>query len=383
MAQLRNFTPFANMQFVNLDAHGREFGIYMVKTAFDILPDGTCRLSDEQEPFAFTDDFHGEVNESAVRYASDLVPYKPATDVVLNATAFSRAGKPSTQWTCGIEIKHAGTDDVWLSKRLQINGPRTWERSWRKWRLSEAAAITSLDIRYEHAYGGMFETGKDADDAPVVLAFEKNTIGQGFASAAKDHGDTSIPAPQILREGEMLNDPFVPRDPAGFGPIPAAWLPRRPLGGTYDAHWEENVWPYWPADYDFAFHNSASCGLSAPLPGGAQLECSLLNLHPDKPVWTIQLPDPKLLALCAQGDEMFYQDLQIDTIYFDIAEDRLHDPRLFIVSRMMFDWTDTDGIVLMTNKTGKIKAEVRPPPHPHDVARLPDPEGADPQEQTA
>ena len=383
MAELRNLTPFANMQFVNLDTQGREFGIYMVKTAYDILPDGTCKVSDEQEPFALTDQFHGAINESSVRYASDLVPYKPATDVVLNATAFSRRARPTDAWECGIEIKHAGTDDIWLSKRLAVSGPREWRKTWLGWKLSDAEPISSLDIRYEHAFGGMYEDGVDEDDAPVLVANEKNTIGLGYVKSESDHNGDPIPAPQILFTSDTLDDPFASLEPAGFGPLPAAWLPRRPLGGTYDANWEDNVWPNWPADYDFAFHNCASAGLSAPLPHNATLECRLTNLHPDKPVWDLQLPKPDLVALCSRDGEVTYQAFQLDTIYFDIADDRLHDPRIFMVSRMVFDWEETDDILLMQNTASQSSPDLLAPPHPHDVARFPEPEDVIPEEASA
>lgn len=43
----------------------------------------------------------------------------------------------------------------------------------------------------------------------------------------------------------------------GFGPIPLTWPQRLSKAGTYDATWLRERWPYYPADFDWTFCNSA------------------------------------------------------------------------------------------------------------------------------
>lgn len=378
MAELRNLTPFANFQFPSWDAEGNEFGTLMVKTAWDILPDGSCRLSDEQEPFAFTDLYHGDMHHSALRYASDLVPYKPRMDVVLNATAFAPGGAPSARWEAGVDMRVVGEDAPCLSQRLAITGPRQWQRQRLRWVLDDPAPISRLDIRWDHAYGGTIETDRDDFSQPILTAFEQNPLGQGFARAdVQPRRRRPIPAPQILGPEEELKDPFAEAAPVGLGPIPAAWLPRRPLGGTYDAHWEETRWPGWPEDYDFAFHNAAPRAMQVPLMVGPELEFRLTNLHPDKPEWVITLPDARLSAYCAVDGQGSFAAMALDTVFLDIAEDRLGDPRIFTVSRLVFDWQAVDWIVL--SRRGKAAprpdpARQPPIPKPADVGRYAPPD---------
>ena len=57
-----------------------------------------------------------------------------------------------------------------------------------------------------------------------------------------------------------------PRDrplPRGFGPVARHWLPRRALGGSYDAAWVEARVPLWPADVDPRFFMAAPEPLQA------------------------------------------------------------------------------------------------------------------------
>ena len=124
MVTIRNLTPFANLRFSNLDARGQEFGVFMVKTAMDILPDGTCRFSDEQEPFVLTDQFHGDLNTSALRMASEFVPYKPVTDVMADAVAYAPGGKAASQWSCAIQVHDA--EGLAVQKAVRVSGPRHW-----------------------------------------------------------------------------------------------------------------------------------------------------------------------------------------------------------------------------------------------------------------
>jgi hypothetical protein len=47
------------------------------------------------------------------------------------------------------------------------------------------------------------------------------------------------------------------RVPAGFGPIPREWEPRRTLAGTYDRQWQETRFPLYPRDLDERFFQCA------------------------------------------------------------------------------------------------------------------------------
>lgn len=365
---LRNLTPFPNLQFANWDQHGREFGVFMVKTAWDIAEDGTCTLSDEQEPFTFTDTYHSEVNESSPRYASDLVPFKPRTDIILNATTFAPHGRKSSSWIASVEVVETTGASVIGKKDIAVTGPRVWQPTRRGWQLSDAEPIASLDIRYEYTFGGTLPAGKDDEGQDLWKAFERNPIGHGWITKTSDR--QPITAPQLLANEHDLADPYAVQKPVGLGPIPAAWLPRRPLGGTYDQNWIDHTWPGWPADYDFSFHNAASDEFACDLPVGAGVQLTLENLHPTMTRWIIQVPDPQLVAYLQVGTEVVPYALMADTVFLDIAEDRLSDPRVFVVSRLVFDRTTTDGITLCRVLNGIRKEELRPPPHPHSVAQF-------------
>lgn len=364
---LKNMTPFANMQFSNWNAQGREFGIFMVKSAWDILPDGSVSQSMEQEPFVFSDVPFGAVNQSAVRYASDLVPFKPATDVILNATSFAPGGGDMPEWDARVEVWDTDTDVCHIDKRLVVRGPCAWTKSWGAWTLTDPEPIAQLNLRYEHAFGGAVQVGEDEGGAPVFEAFPYNPVGTGFI---KETGSAPIPAPQIIGLGQAPKDPLDHMPPMGVGPVPAAWLPRLPLGGTYDANWEENIWPNWPADYDFAFHNSASDGMTCVIPTGHGLRLRLTHMHPEHPEWVITVPDPGLVAhLLMRDGTRVAQALRTDTVYLDVAADRLNDPRVFLVSRVVFDPGAVDTIVL--NRKGSRTPPMVAPPHPDEVARTP------------
>ena len=66
---------------------------------------------------------------------------------------------------------------------------------------------------------------------------------------------------QIEDPKNPIADPYKAYAPESLGAIPPAWEPRLPLGGAYDDHWQKNIWPEWPPDYSFAYHNSAHPGL--------------------------------------------------------------------------------------------------------------------------
>lgn len=365
MVKITNFTPFANLRFSNRNAAGKEFGVFMAKTALDIGMDGECRFSSEQEPFVFTDTYHGDLNLSSVRYPSDFVPYKPHSEVIVDATAYAPGGKPATEWPVSIKV----SDDlgIFVHHELRVTGPRKWtptwlrelsdgqKRDWRKfkplfrgWALSSPGPIRSLPIRYEHAFGGTIDKGFDDDGNPVLEAFQHNPIGCGLIDPEFTDHTKPVHAPQILSRDTVLSDAHGQYAVEGLGPVPPAWLPRRPLVGTYDEHWIEHIWPNWAVDYDYRFHNSAPVGSQGAryLEGSVRIE--LQNLFPDRPDFSIRLPDEQLVAMSLRDDETVVPlKMVLDTVFLEISERDRNDPRIYCIWRTPYDMAVTEGLALL------------------------------------
>ena len=346
MTRIINFTPFANLRFSNLDAQGNEFGVFMVKTAHDIPAEGPCTLSSEQEPFVLTDSYFGELNTSPLRYPSDMVPWKPATDVILDAIAYAPSGQPSAEWQVGIRIRDA--QGMELEKRLRVTGPREWSGQSGRRQISAPRPVPDLPIRYDLAHGGILSDGEDKDGQPIMRACETNPVGCGWLDRAPKRDERNHAAPQISGVDGSLPDPAREVPPEGFGPIPPAWLPRRSYAGTYDDHWLNEVWPGWPHDYAFRFHNAAHPDLQSAGHMRGALSIELTHLHPDRPVWRFSLPDerPVVVALCEHGGTTLIE-LQRDTVFLDIGEDAGTDPRVFCVWRTPFDPLNTESLTVM------------------------------------
>jgi hypothetical protein len=171
-----------------------------------------------------------------------------------------------------------------------------------------------------------------------------NPVGSGWCPGNLADG---APAPQIEAVEIPVTSPETRYTPQGFGPIPPAWLPRRALGGTYDQDWIDHVWPNWPSDYDFRYHNSAHPDLQAPRHLEGALLIELENLHPERPVWRFSVPDERLVAIAAAHDgSVQVLEMVRDTVFLDIGEAADDDPRLLSVWRTPFDLLTTRGLTL-------------------------------------
>ncbi|MGU3494351.1 DUF2169 domain-containing protein [Xanthobacteraceae bacterium A53D] len=390
--EIDNLSPFPHLVFSNTDARGHAFGVLMVKATLDIGADGVCTIAAEQEPFNFTDATHGAVNVSSLRHPSDLVAYKPATDIIVNAVAYAPGGEPARSWTAGLKVADGSGQSV--ERMVRITGPRQWEarfsapptreqkddperlrRLFRDWALTEATPISSLPVQYEWAYGGLMPQGADDDGNPILAAHEENPLGRGWIDAAWTDLRTPVPAPQIEDPDAPVTEAGRHTPPAGLGPLPPAWLPRRPLGGTFDQHWKDHVWPRWPADYDFAYNNSAPEGLRhAPHLNGA-LSVDLVHLRPGGARLRLALPDTGLIAGIVSHDRSVrYFHAALDTVFLDIAAEDLFHCRVQITHRLVFHPGNTRFIAIgMPSAADRAEIEagsrhVAPPPHPHDVA---------------
>lgn len=321
--EIINHTPFPTLAFKTWDQHRKASQVVVMRATFVIGTDGTLELSGEQEPIATEDEYFGEPNRSSVRQESDLVPFKPRCDVIVNATAHAPGGRPSFEFAAGIRINRTSGENndmgpPLLEKKLLVTGPRCWDKGFLgSWKLkSPTAPITSLPLRYEHAFGGECRINRDDPDgrrvdmefrltreqlnlhpdgpasAPLAhTACGENPFGIGFTEEwyLTVKSIRNIPAPQIDSPESPVTAPCKSYTPQGFGVIAKAWAPRLKLAGTYDDEWLNRRWPSLPEDFDMAYWNGAHPDMQTPYLTGGEM-VTLSNLTPDG-ILVFKLPD--------------------------------------------------------------------------------------------
>lgn len=304
----RNFTPFPPLQFESRDENRNDFGVVVLRGTFEIRNGARLRLVQEQEPVVVADEYYGEPGQSSLRFESNIAPYKPKTDLLVNAIAFPPSGQPETEWPVRVEVGGA-------SKELLVTGPRQWTKSsLGGWRLSDIEPAAAVPVRYEYAYGGADLEG----DGGVC---EENPVGVGFCSSQPEG---PVPAPQVLppggtglRFGEAV-------DVAGLGPVAPAWSPRRLRAGTFNAAWEKTRWPDLPEDFSFEFYNTASAGLTLPGFADGTETIRLTNLS-RVPNLQFQLPSFELATLLRFEDgRVIPGPVNLDTIHVEVPDNRVY-----------------------------------------------------------
>ncbi len=303
----RNFTPFPPLQFESRDEKRNDFGVIVLRGTFQIENGQRLKLVQKQEPLVMADEYFGEPGHSSLRFESSLAAYKPRTDLLIHANAYSPSGNPEKEWVASVEFAN-------IRKQIRITGPRRWEKGLIGRSLTPVEPADCVPVRYELAYGGTYEKNGQ------LFIHEENPIGCGFVDL-----DTKDPvtAPQILPVG--IEPVFgKPVSVEGLGPIPPGWLPRRAKAGTFNVIWEKTRWPDLPEDFSFAFYNTASAGLTLSGFCKGQETIKLLNLSESRQL-SFQLPCFQLASLFRFEDgRIIPGPINLDTIHVDVPESRAY-----------------------------------------------------------
>ena len=261
-----NQTPFEAIQFETLDQFDAGFHVFVAKVSYTIdrVEGGEGSLLTEMEtpaPLAVEDEYWGQMHLSGVRHESDLAPYKPRCDILVNATAHAPGGKPTRRFDVRLRVRNSATPaalpeaprglnplqdpsdkevDHWqravayarshpipgatlIDKTLTINGERLfrkkarlfrlfwWTLKWASlglirrnpWKLSAAKKLTELPLRYESAFGGQCRINADdkgAQKIPVKLRLSPEQLAQ--------HPDENPPMVHTLCELNPLGQGF-------------------------------------------------------------------------------------------------------------------------------------------------------------------------------
>jgi hypothetical protein len=178
--------------------------ICVVKITYDILPDGSLRLSEEQLPVATAPE------DSDLGWVpSDAVPRKPAFDVLVLGHARDPGGRPVPSMTVRLQVGKATRD-------LAVFGDRVWRQEENGIRATEPEPFEEMPLTYERAYGGT------AEALGYETPYAWNPGGKGYVLEEK-YADGS-PLPNVEDPEARIASWSDQPTPAGFAPVPLASL---------------------------------------------------------------------------------------------------------------------------------------------------------------
>jgi hypothetical protein len=265
MWQLDNRTPFSAERTWTRGRDGTEMWLVAVRCTFDIKPDGSTKAADTQPPVVAAPEYiDPDQPQSSLKYDTDLVRTKTATDVIVLGHAYAPDEQPVTELDVGFQIGP-------LIKNLRVSGDRVWQGG----AITAPEPFIKMPIIYERAYGGVDPKSRDTE-APQWDV--RNPVGTGFSLS--EAGADGQRLPNIENPDQLIRRWSDRPVPAGFGPISGHWQPRAGLAGTYDEKWQHERFPLLPEDFDDRYYQCGPADQQFPqfLKGGEPVV--LLKLTP-------------------------------------------------------------------------------------------------------
>ncbi|HEY7306305.1 MAG TPA: DUF2169 domain-containing protein [Bryobacteraceae bacterium] len=253
----------------------------LVKRTYDIVPGTSCLRAPADAKIIPGDQYWDDPMNSSVKFESDFVPWKIATDIVLIGKVYAPNAVPARSLFAAIQIGA-------VQKRILVIGDRAARFTSGLPSFTEPRPFLEMDLRYELAYGG----ADIYSDRKLTCLYPRNPVGKGFAiQNIRDSVDgLELPNledpddaldPHRLCCGHFMRWEQQPK-PQSFGWFPKSWQPRASLAGVMPADhkteqqlralYAQAVPPAQRALYEqtklphmnFAFFNGASEGLVLP-----------------------------------------------------------------------------------------------------------------------
>ena len=310
----------------------------LLKRSYHIKSGELCYRAEKDKKLISGDIHYDDPMNSSVQFESDFIPWKLATDIVFNATAYAPRGVATQQFIASLMVGE-------VRKDLLITGKREVYFQKKSTPLfSDPESILKLPLRYEHAYGGV-DVYSDID---IPCAYARNPLGKGFVIANTKQSIEKLPLPLIERPNDILTPErlltkhFMHWErqpiPEGISWFPKTWQPRANYAGIMPADREteqklrtayakaipkEQQKLYQQTglpDMDFRFFNGASTDLALPYLRGNET-IKMRHLTPDGKLF-FKLPNdkPQINIDIGQGFEKPDSILQTVMIRMDVAE---------------------------------------------------------------
>jgi len=305
--RILNDTPLSVVTLIGGVKPPKPTATLIVKGTFDLAPDGEATLSAEQLS-PLPDVFEEDDPSRGLRYPSDFAYFKPKADLLFVGRCYAPGGKPVP--ICKVAFRVGSREHC-----LAVIGDRQWKRRLGFPSFGDPAPFTEMDLSWERSFGG-------PDFAP-------NPLGRGIAASAVADGEPAVLLANLEDPTRVIKSPRDRPFPIGFGPVAPSWQLRTDKLGTYDEKWLAERWPWFPADFDWRYYNSApeSMQQDGYLKGDEKLYFE--NLHPDHPEYTCRLPGTRIRCFLdrrateeqpARNDEI---PMHLDTLWVDLEAEQL------------------------------------------------------------
>ncbi len=349
-----NLTPFPAIAWESVDAHRQWHLSALMRVTHRFHAEArrgewTLRLTPDQGELCERDVFFDDEMRLPVRHESDFVPFKPATDIIVNAVA--RTATPKTRFPCGAQV-FAPDGETLARAEILVTGERWWRKTALGWVADDIQPVTEVPLRYDRAFGGAIPNPdpEQAAQQPFLAEHRLNPVGTGLRH--RKMPDTPWREPQLTwrERGRAPAD-----TPAGLGFIHRSWQPRLALAGTYDAAWLETQHPYPPRDFDDRHHQAANPALVLPgyLPPRARF--ALANLMGADRIDRFHLPELHGFVELDTPAGRQRLCLSVDTVRIDIdapdpadwrmsVSHRVRIPRPARLDGLRFLWLPTEQL---------------------------------------
>ena len=262
--------------------------------------------------------FYNDNNTGSIMYESDLVPFKPLTDIVVVGKAYTPDQQPLQTLDVGLQVGKT-------AKIVRIFGDRHWYQVEEDgdFVISEPLPFTSMDLKYEKSFGG--------SDLDNDIYYKQNPIGCGCIIEESLQNSKLRKLPNIENQQDLLKSWKSRPDPLGLGFYANNWEPRIQYLGSYDEESLEGDQIGLPKNFSHRFYNSAHPDLQVDgyLEGDEKVE--LVNLSPKgrlifnlpnlKPIVVVRKKNLNIEATeNSKGDESQIT-MNLDTLVFIPDED--------------------------------------------------------------
>jgi hypothetical protein len=250
MHDLNNESPWQAALAPGYSHKREQLAIVIIKAGYAIdIETGALTPLKKKPVIEAADQHESDPQKSALIAAGERCPPKVGGEFYILGATLPQPNRDTTAAEASITLTHGNGRK--FDKTIRIIGKRQWQGTWMLPTISKPEPLAPVSLGYENAYGGSDPEPGPKEKHPVFLA---NYAGKGYVAGAKSC--TGIELPQ-LEIAPYINRPSDHPQPAGFGPVPVFWQPRRAEQGTPDLEAAKRGGCPYGADAQATMHNSA------------------------------------------------------------------------------------------------------------------------------